>query len=240
MTERSIRQDISKAEKELARLEKQQPKLERLLAGADERLSGVKDAEDVSRLLKARMERDTARQMVEENQREQEATRERITQLMADAEKAMLAEEADRTIEALQAAKNEWRNTAEKAARTFQSIMDELEAKSDNISERYKQASAAAVAARGTDEGVTAATNWGGLPGVNALGSIESSSKRMSVPPPMFKLQWEAAGNALNRVLMDPPPPPRGLEQPTRGRGGQLTAEHAGSMLAEKLDRELT
>lgn len=197
MTEKALRQEIRNAEKELRRLEQQHGNLERLAKSTAERLNKTGDAGDPNAIMEARIRRDAARDMLTENDREQENVKNRIAALAADAERAHLHEHAARTFDDLEAAKGEWRKTAAAAARAFHAAMEDLEAKHARVRDCYAAANAAAVAATGHDgPGVNAIVSWAGLPGVSPVGMLETEN--MSMQPPMFKTQLAAMTNALH------------------------------------------
>jgi len=200
MTEREVRQQINATEKSLSRLEKQHGKLERLVASTSDRLAKTGDDADAQTLLKARMERDTARQMLEENQAEQAAATERIEALRAQAEKAMLVEEYEAAVTELQAARGKWRQSAEQVVRTLKKVMEEEEQRRRNVTETFQRVEAAAISA-GVEipaEVKYKRLNWSEVPGTTIHGAIET--EHMTMSPPKFKTEQVAASAAINNA----------------------------------------
>lgn len=198
MTEKQIRTEIAQAEKQLQRLERQRPQLERLAQQASARYDQL-DATgtDDAQLLDARVRRDAARAMLAENEQAQEAERQRIADLTAQAEQARLTEEHTRAVADLEAAKAEWRRAAEGHIRTLKTVLQEQERLRRRIAEACQRAEAAAVAADlPLDPGaVNALVNWSTIPGVSPLGVIEAGD--MVLQPPLFKAEAAVAGAAI-------------------------------------------
>lgn len=230
MTEREARQQINANEKSLARLEKQHGKLERLVASTSDRLAKTGDDADAETLLRARMERDTARQMLEENQAEQQTTRERIEALRAQAEQAMLVEEYEAAVSELQAARGEWRKSAEQAVRTLKKVMEEEEKRRHRVGEWFQRVEASAVAA-GVEipaEVKFKRLNWSEVPGATALGAIET--ERMTMHPPRFKNEIPGAvtGPGFAAPPSEPTRPPLNHSDVTPGDRVALSLQTMG------------
>lgn len=193
MNETEIRQAIINAENELEQLDEQYNKLEVLATNTADTLNRINRDGEPAQIMTARIERDAASAMLEDNEAAQQAMLDRIQALTAQAKQASLDEAAAAALTALEDAKNSWRLAAGNAAETYLQSMADIETEYTRITEAYRAAQNAARAATGSDTGVNSSVSWAGLPGVNfATGGVTSESGNMTMNPPQFRDKYQS------------------------------------------------